>query len=260
MAPPRPPASSIASSAPAPPSVVAEPPTRDEDHLRAARDRVGDQLAGAVRARRPGVALVLGDEREAGGRRHLDQRRAAVLDERRSRPRSRARAGRCTRGGDGLAAEVDEQRVERAVAAVGQRAAGRAASGPARSSPRPIAPATWAARNVPLNESGATRTGRSGTATAASCHASPRADRVRGLRGRRARDQALEPRQGLLPAVGLDEGRSRPLPRGVRRRDPQPRARAPDDAQALPGRDRGEGDLPEARAREAARSGCRRRC
>ena len=34
---------------------------------------------------------------------------------------------------------------------------------PARSSPRPIAPATSAARNVPLNESGATSTGRSGT-------------------------------------------------------------------------------------------------
>ena len=40
---------------------------------------------------------------------------------------------------------------------------------PARSSPRPIAPATCGALNVPLKESGATSTGRSGTAIAASC-------------------------------------------------------------------------------------------
>src|SRR4051812_49571184 len=47
--------------------------------------------------------------------------------------------------------------------ATGQRSGGIR---PARSSPRPIAPATSAARNVPLKESGATRTGRSFTGMA----------------------------------------------------------------------------------------------
>ena len=48
LAPRRPPASSIASSAPAPPSVVAEPPTATRTTCAPAPDRVGDQLAGAV--------------------------------------------------------------------------------------------------------------------------------------------------------------------------------------------------------------------
>ena len=54
---------------------------RDEDHLRARLDRGGDQLAGAVGRRRPGVALVLGDQRRA--RRPPPSRRAPC---RRPRP------------------------------------------------------------------------------------------------------------------------------------------------------------------------------
>ena len=120
FAPRRPPASSIASSAPGAAVGGGGAADRDEDHLRPARDRVGDQLAGAVGARGPGVALVLRDEREPGGRRHLDQRGAALLDEAVARLDLAAERVLDPRG-DGLAAEVDEHRVERAVAAVGQR-------------------------------------------------------------------------------------------------------------------------------------------
>ena len=162
-APPSPPWSSIAASAPAPPSVVAEPPTPTRIDLRARRRRGADQLAGAVGRGGPGVALVLGDEAEAGGRRHLDHGGPAVLDQpelalhRRGRadPAPRRRPSR-RRAPAGAPPSCPRRRRRR-----GQRSGGIS---PARSSPRPIAPATSAARNVPLNESGATSTGRSGTA------------------------------------------------------------------------------------------------
>ena len=100
--------------------------------------------------------------------------------------------------------------------ATGQRSGGIS---PARSSPRPIAPATSAARNVPLKESGATRTGRSGTD--ASPHPAKlrpwRAATHRGLRAGGAEVQALQPGQGLLPAGGGDQGAARRLLRRVRR-------------------------------------------
>ena len=64
-------------------------------------------------------------------------------------------------GGHDLAAQAGQQRVQRPLAAVGHRDTGPAASGrPARARVR-SRPATCDARNVPLNESGATRTGRS---------------------------------------------------------------------------------------------------
>ena len=65
------PASSSASSAPAPPSVVAEPPDRHDHPLGARLDRRDDQLARPARRGRPGVALLLGDEAEPARLRHL---------------------------------------------------------------------------------------------------------------------------------------------------------------------------------------------
>ena len=77
-----PPDSSIASIAPLPPSVVADPPTQTSTtSAPAPGDRGCDELAGAVGGRGDRVAIGLGDEREAGGLRDLDDRRAAVLEE-----------------------------------------------------------------------------------------------------------------------------------------------------------------------------------
>ena len=121
---------------------------RDEDHLRAALDRGGDQLAGAVGAGRPRVALVFGDEREPGGRRHLHQRGAAALDQPVAARRSRGPAGPARRA-DAVSPPRLTSRassVPSPPSATGHRSGG---TRPARSSPRPIAPATWAARNVP---------------------------------------------------------------------------------------------------------------
>ena len=84
----------MASIAPRPPSVVAEPADAHEDDLRAARDRRGDELAGAVRRRGDRVALVLGDEREAGRLGDLDDRGAAVLEQDVAGLDLAARAGR----------------------------------------------------------------------------------------------------------------------------------------------------------------------
>ena len=94
----------------------------EQHDLRAGVDGGADQLAGAVRRRRPGVALVLGHEPEAGGGGHLEHGRAAVLDQPELRARAGARAGRCTSAAIGLAAEREQQRLHRALAAVGQRA------------------------------------------------------------------------------------------------------------------------------------------
>ena len=71
-----------------------------------------------------------------------------VVRRRRRRPRRRARGSSASS-------------VPSPPSATGHRSGGIR---PARSSPRPIAPATSDARKVPLNESGATSTGRSGTA------------------------------------------------------------------------------------------------
>ena len=153
-------ASSIAASAPAPPSVVAEPPTPTSTTCAPAAAGGADQLAGAVGRRRPGVALGLRHEAEPRGGGHLQHRGAAVLDERElrlhgaaerildldARPsRRRARAGAppsCPR--------------RRRRAGTGRAASARRARARGRSRRPPPA-----ARNVPLNESGATRTGRS---------------------------------------------------------------------------------------------------
>ena len=109
-------------SRPAPPSVVAEPPTATRITA-GARLRGGrDQLAGPVGRGGPGVALVLGDQPEPAGHRHLDDRRAAVLDAARSRPAPRARAGRCTVAASSSPPSCGQQRVERPLATVRDRA------------------------------------------------------------------------------------------------------------------------------------------
>ena len=160
-APPSPPCSSIASSAPAPPSVVAEPPTPTHDDARARVDRGADELAGPVRGGRPGVALVLGHEASPD---------AAAISRTAVPPSSTSAnwavsgrpSGSCTLGARQLAAEAGEQRVERALAAVGHRAeVGRHEPGALQAAADRAA--TSEARNVPLKESGATSTGRSGT-------------------------------------------------------------------------------------------------
>ena len=63
--------------------------------------------------------------------------------------------------GGGLAAERREQHLHACRRRRRRPGTGRAARSPADSSPRPIAAATSVARKVPLNESGATSTGRS---------------------------------------------------------------------------------------------------
>ena len=121
-APPRPPASSIASSAPAPPSVVAEPPTATMITAAPACGRRGDQLAGAVGRSRPRVALA--PRRPAPARSPSRSRRSRVPPS----STSAEAAGELAPerivgvGGDDLAAEAGQQRVERPLAAVGDRA------------------------------------------------------------------------------------------------------------------------------------------
>ena len=136
---------------------------RDEDHRGAGLRGGGDQLAGAVGAGLPGVPLVL--RRRARGRSPSPSRRS---------PSRRPRSGR-SRCAPGLpsgpltscaissppSCGSSASSVPSPPSATGHRSGG---INPARSSPRPIAPATWAALKVPLKESGATRTGRSGTA------------------------------------------------------------------------------------------------
>ena len=93
-APPRPPASSIASSAPAPPSVVAEPPTATRMTCAPALDGGGDQLARAVGASRP--TRRARPRRRGRGRWPTPSPRAPCRRPRagRSPPRSGGRAGR----------------------------------------------------------------------------------------------------------------------------------------------------------------------
>ena len=149
---------------------------RDEDHRRAGARRRGDQLAGAVGRGRPRVALVLGDQRRA--RWPPPSRRSPCRRPRpaRSRRRPARPSGSCTSAPTSSPPSwaSSASSVPSPPSATGHRSGGIS---PARSSPRPIAPATWAARNVPLNVSGATSTGRSGSA---------RPIGVRPLSGRRA--------------------------------------------------------------------------
>ena len=135
------------------------PSHRDEDDLRAGVRRRRDELAGAIRARRPRVTLVLGHQPEPDRHRHLDDRRAAILNEPNpaftgapSGPRTSTAINSPPSWGSSASS------VPSPPSATGHRSGG---INPARSSPRPIAPATCGALNVPLNESGATRTGRS---------------------------------------------------------------------------------------------------
>ena len=94
---------------------------RDQDHGGARVRGGGDQLAGAVGARVPSVSFGFRHEPETARHRQLDDRRAAVLDQAEARTHrvpQRAFDLVC----DQLAAELREQRVERALAAVGDRA------------------------------------------------------------------------------------------------------------------------------------------
>ena len=102
---------------------------RDEDHRRAGLRRGGDQLAGAVGGRAP--------RRRARPRRRAPSPEAAAISTIAVPPsstRPKPGCGRARRAGRGrsrassLAAELRQQRLERALAAVGHRAAGRAAS------------------------------------------------------------------------------------------------------------------------------------
>ena len=68
---------------------------RGDEHDRGARvDRGGDELAGAVRRRAPRRRARVDDTREPARLRDLDDRRPAVLDQRRTRPRPAGRADR----------------------------------------------------------------------------------------------------------------------------------------------------------------------
>jgi hypothetical protein len=93
---------------------------RHEDLARARGGRRDDELAGSARRRPPGIALVLGDEPEAGRLRDLDDRRVArAADVAGDRPPERiGRGGRL----EASVQRFDEQ-LERALAAVGDRAA-----------------------------------------------------------------------------------------------------------------------------------------
>ena len=171
---------------------------RDEDHLRAALHRGGDQLAGAVGGRRPGVALVLGDEAEA--RSPPPSRRSPCRRPRpaRSRPAISRPSGSCTARRRSLAAEVGSSAssVPSPPSATGHRSGGIR---PARSSPRPIAPATCGGAEGALERVGRDEHGTLGDGHGRIVSGLPRGDRVRDLRARRARGQALQPGQGLLP-------------------------------------------------------------
>ena len=112
-----------------------------------------------------------------------------------------------------------------------------------------MAAATSVARKVPLNESGATSTGRS--VMLWSAMAAAKEYTTIEVCGHELR--VSSPEQGLLPRARIHEARPRPVLPGDRRGD-RPRAlRPPDGAQALEGRDHRRGLLPEARAREAPR-------
>ena len=184
------PASSSASSAPAPPSVVAEPPTRHDHALGARLDGRGDQLAGAARGRRPGVALVLGHQRRARSPAPSRRSRCAVRRAARTRPRPAGRADRST---------VD--------ACAARRRASPAA--------RPSCPR----RRRPPGSSTASRPPTR----------SPRGDRRRHLaRGERALEASPGATSAGSSANGLGGRRAPPRRRGRRRRSARgrPRARA----------------------------------
>ena len=129
-------------SRPAPPSVVALPPTATSTTCGARRPRrpTISSPVPAVR-RRLGVALVLGHEPEPARLRHLDDRGAAVVEQPEAgvdRPAERVVDARRRR----LAAEREQQHLHRPLAAVGERAAGRrqparGARARGRSPPRP---------------------------------------------------------------------------------------------------------------------------
>ncbi len=147
---------SIAPIAPAPPSVVALPPTPSRTVPRAGGDRGRDQLAGSGRRRRERVAVARRDQPQTGRGRGLDDRRAAVLGQQERRVQRTARAARgprpcaARRRTPGAAPRAFPRRRRRP-------GTGRPAGPPPRS-PAPTAAATSVAENVPLNESGATNT------------------------------------------------------------------------------------------------------
>ena len=91
----------------------------------AARDQLAGAVGDAAQASRSSSAT----SAEPGRRRHLHHRGPAVLDQGVAAPRPRARAGPRTSRGGGLAAQREQQRLHRPLAAVGDRAGGRAAPG-----------------------------------------------------------------------------------------------------------------------------------
>ena len=174
---------------------------------------------------------------------HLDDRGRAVLDQ--PEPRLHLAAERIGHAAPRrLAAQRREQRRHRALAAVGDRAQVRRQK-PARSSPRPIAAATAGARNVPLKESGATRTGRM-----AKTRATPSLEaagiEVQGL---------SSPGKVYFPDAGVTKLDLAEFYLEFADARPARAARAPDGPQALGRRHRRRAVLPEARARPSAPSG-----
>jgi hypothetical protein len=129
------------------------------EHLvRSRLDGRTDQLAGPVRRGAPRIALLLRHESQAARRGHLDQRAAPVGAQQREGRLHGAPSGSCTgtRTMCPPSAASSTSSVPSPPSATGHGSAGT----PHRSSPRASARATSTALNVPLNESGAIRTGR----------------------------------------------------------------------------------------------------
>ena len=247
-----PPASSIAWSAPAPPSVVAEPPTATRITAAPACRGGGDQLAGAVGGGVPGVLLVVGHEAEAGRHRHLDDRGAAVLDQ--AEAGADGLAERALDGhGEQLAAELGEQRVERALAAVGDRAeVGRHQAGalePAADRARDLGGVERALERVGGDEDGTLRDSH-GRIVSGFARVAATQYEVFSLDG--VEVKLSSPDKVYFPACGVTKGQlahfyvdcADAVLNHLRER--------PTVLEALRGRDRGRALLPEAGAEEAA--------
>src|SRR4051812_3790575 len=160
---PIPPVSSIASIAPAPPSVVADPPT-------ATRITAAPPCAAAAISSPVPYVLAFHGSFSSSSASPL-----AIAISTIAVPPSSTSANPVFTGSPSGPRTVraissppsctsSASSVPSPPSATGHRSGG---INPARSNPRPIAPATCAARNVPLNLSGATSTGRSGTGTSA---------------------------------------------------------------------------------------------
>ena len=235
--------------APAAPSVVALPPqatstTWAPASTAAAMSSPVPRVEAATASRSLGR-----HQRQPAGPRHLDHGGAAALEQRVARlDLAPERVVHARRGG--LAAQRREQHLHGAVAAVGDRAQVGRRAARRDSRPRPIAAATSVARKVPLNESGATSTGRSVMLLVShGCR-----EGVHDDRGQWPGAARLEPQQGLLsrrpdsPSSTSSTTTWRPPRRTVRGLYDRPTV-----LKRWTRRDHRRGLLPEARAREAPR-------